>query len=382
MKVKQLSADRILKKVVNYFNPDLQRIEEGRKRMEKIWEGKEIDYLPILLPGVKITERNEFPNYNLKEQFYDPVKMLVEHLWGIISSSRVNDDSQLTIRANLGTGFIPSAFGLKQKVFPDKMPWVVEKLSKEEIEKIDKKKFITGIKEKGLMPRALKYYDFYKDNIPEGINMYVNDTQGPFDIAHLIYGDKLFTELYDDPEFVHHLLDLSTAAYIEITKVIKKTIGEELNRGYHSRIYMSSCGIRCCEDTTTLISEEQFEEFAFPYIKKALKAFGGGWVHWCGSGHQFLDRLLEEPLVKGINFGNPERYDWNELASKLVKTGTVYNGSIISQQKNESIEEYFKRVLAPLPKKGYLIFHAHPHENADWSNNDKVYELWKKVHNF
>lgn len=50
--------------------------------------------------------------------------MLIEHLWVLIAQCRSHSDGQLSVRANLGTGFVPSIFGLNVSVFEDKMPWI------------------------------------------------------------------------------------------------------------------------------------------------------------------------------------------------------------------------------------------------------------------
>lgn len=97
-----------------------------------------------------------------------------------------------------------------------------------------------------------------------------------------------------NPDFIHHLLQLSTRAYIESTKVMKAVNGEELNSGYHSiNLYMCRGGVRICKDTATLLSPSVIKEFIIPYLKEALKPFGGGWVHFCGNNSYLLDLVIE-----------------------------------------------------------------------------------------
>ncbi len=45
---------------------------------------------------------------------------------------------------------------------------------------------------------------------------------------------------------------------------------------------MRNGGIRISEDSATLISPKQIDEFVIPYDQKALEAFGGGFIHFCG----------------------------------------------------------------------------------------------------
>ncbi|PIW34139.1 MAG: hypothetical protein COW28_00820, partial [bacterium (Candidatus Ratteibacteria) CG15_BIG_FIL_POST_REV_8_21_14_020_41_12] len=232
------------------------------------------------------------------------------------------------------------------------------------------------ISEKGLIPRAKEYMNFFKKRLNGKASVYLSDTQGPFDLAHLIRGDEIFTDFYDDPGFVRHLMELSTYVYIEATKYLKRVIDEPLNAGYHSNsLYMEGCGVRCCEDTTTLLSPEIVKEFVVPYIKKALSPFEGGWVHFCGKGNHLLDIFLEIPEVKGINFGNPENYDPAEILPKLESKGKVYYGSFPRKEK-EGTEEYFARLLKPLHKKGTLLLVFNLPEGE---GSPSVLSLWHSV---
>jgi len=91
-----------------------------------------------------------------------------------------------------------------------------------------------------------------------GCMVYPMDLQGPFDIAHLVYGDDIFYDLYDDPKFVHHLLDLSCHAIFrgmeECFKVIPNS--DEMVAHYNELVMPRSIGgIKTSEDTSTLLSK-------------------------------------------------------------------------------------------------------------------------------
>lgn len=372
----------LLDYVLGLLEPDKEQIETGRRRQAAVWEGVEPDYTPILLPPSRVPERAGYPSYNLKEQFYDPEKMLIEHVWGLIGQSRSPGDAQLAMRANLGTGFVPTTFGLEQLVFEDKMPWLKEHLDKATLQAMTPDEFgEEEIRTRGLVPCALEYIGYFKEKLGNKAYVYLSDTQGPFDIAHLVYGDRLFTDLYDDPEFVHHLMRLSTRAYISVSKVLKDAIGEPMSSGYHGNIYMGNGGVRCCEDTTTLLSPQAFREFVAPYIREALQPFGGGWVHFCGNGHQFLEELLDIPEVKGINFGNPERYDYEATMDLILERGKFYVGTFPTMP-GEGIEAYFRRILQPLKKHGTrkgLIFMPQQDDSPEWQEPGRIVELWHEL---
>ncbi|NPV80088.1 MAG: hypothetical protein HPY52_07380 [Firmicutes bacterium] len=371
-----------LEYVLSLLQPDISQIEAGRTRQAAVWRGEEPDYAPILLPGVQVPEKAGWPDYNYKEQFYDPEKMLIAHLWGLISQARSAGDGQLSMRPNLGTGFIPTVFGLEQGVFEDKMPWLKEHLPKEKILSLSPDDFNEeNVKGSGLVPRALEYIAFFKEKLNGKAHVHLSDTQGSWDIAHLVYGDGIFTEIYDDPDFVHHLLRLATAAYISVTKVLKRAVGEDLSSGYLFNLYMGDGGVRCSEDTATLLSRKVFNEFVAPYIASVLRPFGGGWVHFCGSGHQFLEDLVKIPEVKAINFGNPERYEYETVMGLVLDNGKFYIGGF-PRLAGESLRRYFERILRPLADRGTrrgIIFTPAKADFLDDEEPAMAFDLWHVI---
>jgi len=105
-----------------------------------------------------------------------------------------------------------------------------------------------------------------------------------------------------------------------------------------------------------LLSPNLFEKFVLPYLEKITKELGNVWVHFCGDGNHILNMILNIEGVKGVNFGNPEKFEPKKTMEKIIKKNKVYYGTWPINN-NESVEEYFKRVLSYLNgKKGNLIF--------------------------
>lgn len=361
--------------VLQLLKPEEEALQKGRERMAAVWRGEEPDYLPIIL-SAPVPEAKEFGHYNLAEQFHDPERMLVEQLWGLVGLSRAGSDAQLSVRANFGTGFLASVFGLRQEIFPDKMPWLKQRLPKERIASLD----IEGlgdISRAGLIPKAVEYYKFFASHSDGKFGLYLPDTQGPFDLAHLVRGDEIFTDLHDDPGFVRHLLSICTKVYVEASSLLKRAIGEPLDRGLHSTLWMEGGGVRVCEDTSTLISARHYERVVLPFLRGALKPFGGGWIHFCGRGHHLIEIYLNLPEVKGINLGNPELYDFSKLLPRIVKAGKFYYGSI-PRERGESARAYFLRVLSYLGGERRGLILQCPYDPS-WGDPRKVVEEWHKA---
>ncbi len=318
-------------------------VRTGKRRMERLFSTPGPDYLPLLF-GVPVPEKKDFPEFDRRELFYDIDKMACEQFWYALSLARSGSDAQPVIRPQTGTGTAASIFGLEQDILPDALPWLQQHLTKQQI--IDFK-LPDDVSQLGLMPHIKKIIEFYQEHLPQ-LPIYVADTQGPFDLAHLVYGDAIFTEIYDDPAFMKHLMELVTNAYIKITEYLKKLTGEPLNSGYHNPFYMVAGGVRVCEDTTTLLSPDLIDEYVIPYTNRVLDHFGGGFIHYCGRNDHLLNAVLTRvPGCKYINLGNPDKHDMSDVLRRVKNAGKVYYGAP-ERPKGQSLEDFFRSTLSAL----------------------------------
>ncbi len=317
-----------VRRLKEYLDFDYEHMKRSRERQCRAWRREKLD-VPLLFIGDKLTKKQEeIPAYDLKQVFTDKVKMLCREARSACSTGNGRSDSVPSIRANLGTGIMLSCLGLEQETFPDKMPWLHERLTKEQISKLTP----DDIKQQGSFARGLDMMRYFKETMGDALPIYAMDTQGPFDLAHLMMGDDIFLELYDDPKFVHHMLEICLEIGIKTHRWMKEAIGEPMTALHHSNaIYSDSFGIRICEDTTALLGDEQIREFAVPYSKRLASSFGGAWVHYCGYNENLTDAILEQPEFKALNFGHipghEQEIDFFANMEKFARTGKLnYNG--------------------------------------------------------
>jgi hypothetical protein len=211
----------------------------------------------------------------------------------------------------------------------------------------------------------------------------VPDTQGVYDIAHLVLGDAIFLEMYDDPGFVHHLLKLCLAAYLRVTWALKEALEEPADSGYHghgmvSGLCLAQGGARVSEDTPTLLQAHHIDEFVIPYIARALAPFGGGFVHYCGRNDHLFEALLETEQVRGINLGNPEKHDPEAFMQAILEHDKFYFGAW-PRHPTESLDGYLRRMIAFAGgrRKG-LIFLLPPAQLGTDSPQQAV-DLWRRL---
>ena len=296
---------------------------------------KQVPRLPLTL----IFPPGEVSLFPYVEAFQDPEKMLYNELvrtvggTGTYTSVRIKDDFPPHIRSNHGVGIIASLFGAECRIINDTMPWV-EHLDHEEIKKIVGK----GVPElyKGLGERVVDTHHFYLEKLKvypkcsRCIRVTQPDLQGPFDIAELLVGGDIFLGVYDYPELLHELLALITETYIAFRKMLEPLLTDSAGDGIS---YLHGClfgGKVLVKDDTGManLSEQMYREFSKTYNDRIIEAFGGGSLHYCGPPKEWTHAAVDMPLLRGINFGNPEMHDlaveyafWQERKVPLLLWG-------------------------------------------------------------
>ncbi len=371
---------REIKKLLKVVEEKKRIDPQGKGKIADVLENKEVDCLSLIfwkpqnisVPG---------STYDMEEQFYDKEKMLYAHLEEIEKCAENAFDALLCLRPNFGTIFIPSIFGLKYVLPKDTFGWITSHLTKDEIKKFK----IPPLDEVDMMKRAIEYLQFFKEELPEWIHVYLPDTLGPFEIAHSVYGDNIFYEIYDDPSFIHYLLELCTNMYIQITEKLKEVIGEERTTCYHGHalsrgIYMRNGGTRISEDSATLISPQHIDEFVIPYDQKALEAFGGGFIHFCGKNDYLLESYLKLDNVRAVNLGNPEMYDFDTTMQKFIGYKKCCFG-LWPKMEKENLEEYINRMKGATGggKRG-LLLHFDERMFSQYTGWD-ILQKWREMMN-
>jgi len=268
---------------------------------------------------------DRFPEYDKREIHYDCEKMFVHQLKGAVRVALSDSDGVPSVRADMGCGLVGGLFGLTQDIFPDKMPWLQEHLSKEQIWALQPGEFTITDEYR----QALEHMRYMKAMLRgTGIEVYPLDLQGPVDTAHLLYGDEFFYDLYDDPDFINHLLDLSHTALVRLmTDCFDIIQPDKFAAHYNGLVLPASAPLKVSEDTSTLLGRAHVFEHCVPRLKALLAHFGGGYVHYCGCNPHLFEAVTEHIRPLGLNLGNPEKHDMPAVLRALAERGMFYYGS-------------------------------------------------------
>jgi uroporphyrinogen-III decarboxylase len=331
-------------RLVDLANLDRERLGTARKRQCAVWEHRVPDRRPICFSAPLTDAQKAIPAPNYRDAFYDADLMLCGQMRAVCGVSNARSDAVPSVRVNFGTGTILSCVGLEQQVFEDKMPWLTEHLTREQVSGMTP----DDIRIRGTFERGMEMIRYFRSIVGDAVPIYCMDTQGPFDLAHLMIGDDLFYALYDDPPFVHHLMELALELGIRTHTWMKEAIGEPLTQFHHSNgIYAENMGVRICEDTTAIVGPEAVETFAMPYTRRLARHFGGAWMHYCGRSDHLTEAACAMPEIRALNFGHVpgHQYDhpFDDDLERCLKSGTVYWGNW-PRFPGESGAEYLRRL--------------------------------------
>lgn len=106
----------------------------------------------------------------------------------------------------------------------------------------------------------------------------------PFDMANALRGNQIFYDLYDEPERVHQLMDISADAIIWLEMELRKMISPVQGGTAIAGMWFPGNALFLSEDASDLCSADIYTEFAKPYTQKVLEKIGGAYIHHHAKG--------------------------------------------------------------------------------------------------
>ena len=320
------TARELALQAIEELQPDYERIEEGRQRLEAVWRWQDVQELPILVSGPRQrpATKNPYPyrQFDHEQQFHDRDKMLAEAVWKLLEGQGGHRDArgdfQPTVMADFGTVTVATIFGIKAQVLPHTPPWISKHLSRKEVSKVIRELDPATAPQRGLVAMAMERSAYFREQLGHKARVCSFSHQSPLDIAYQVRGEDFFYDLYDDPAFAHDFLNVCTDVYVAVARAFKELSDEWADRSY------SLEHIAFADDVSVLLGAEHFYEFSLRYTRRALKALGGGLVHFCGDAGHIIDGYLAAPEVKAINLGQPGLYDPAKVMPRMIATKTIY----------------------------------------------------------
>ena len=322
----QLSAytKALLDDIERRISPEVE--DEFIGQWEKFWAGEHSDIIfspkrkAVSVPAVEVKE------ILINDALTDYELMLDSELVRV-SRALETGVGALAIRANYGTGIIPSLFGAKIFTMPreqNTLPTAVPFGDEDEIRRIIDGGVPTF--DRGFGKNVFEYGEMCREifknypKIAKYVFVYHPDTQGPLDIAELLWGSDIFYAFYDDPDMVHDLMGVITETY---KGYLDKWFELYPNReGLNVHWDFFTKGHICIRNDSSMnLSPDLYREFPFKYDSHLLEYFGGGIVHFCGRGDHYIDIVTEAKGLYGINLSQPHLNDMDKIFACTVGKG-------------------------------------------------------------
>lgn len=230
-------------------------------------------------------------------------------------------------------------FGCEVRFCPGEVPDTVPLLSDERKNML----FDRGLPDPfgGIMRRNLDYVEFFARKRAEGFEFHgrpirnialaAMGTDGPFTLAANLRGAaNICVDIYEDPDYVHRLLDYITQATILRIKALRSLRNEVLKT--------KSWG--AADDSIALLSCEAYREFVLPAHRRLYETFSEGGpnsIHLCGDATRHFLTLRDELNIKSFDTGFPVDFGW--LRRTLGPDVTVYGGPSVPLLRNGTPEQ-------------------------------------------
>lgn len=320
----------LIRKCLSKFDAmiDFDHIAKAQETCRRIFEYQEVDELPYVIGDVSGAEDTDWPEFPYNDTFGDPAKMLLDQLRAPFLHHQLKDYHPLNIRCNYGTVILPSVLGAGYQLTETSMPWAHHLGDREAITDL----LAQGIPDldSGLGKTCFETLSYYQEvladypNLQRAIVIYHPDLQGPFDVAHLVWGPDILVALYDCPDLVQELLVLVTDTYAEWMRKWKHLVGEGNAFTTHWNFFIKG-GIMLRDDTPVMLSSRHYEEFIKPYDQRLLDEFGGC-IHFCGNGNAFTQSMCQSRSLFGIHSSQPHLNDMDALLESARTNRVVLLG--------------------------------------------------------
>jgi hypothetical protein len=272
--------------------------------------------------------RIKWPQVTVNEALFSFEKMALQQLGSCSDILEKGYGSLLDIRCNYGTGIMTSLFGAEIYYMEEHFNTLPMSLPLEGginriRDLIDQgvPDITGGLGEKVF--ETARYFIEITEPYPK-ISKYVKifhpDLQGPMDICEMLWGSRLFLDIYDNPSLVHQLLDLITQTYIRFVEEWVKIV--PFGREYNTHWGMMHKGnIMLRDDSAMNLSPAMFDEFVRPYDQILLNRLGGGAIHFCGRGDHYITSMSQMKGVFAINLSQPQCNDMEKIYQNTVDKG-------------------------------------------------------------
>ena len=192
---------------------------------------------------------------------------------------------------------------------------------------------------------------------------------GPFDTANYLLGTTVLLEwVYTEAAALHRLLEKITDVLAAMISALKEAAGGEL---HGDSLPCMRGGVCLCSECRSIVSEQVYEQFEAPYLRRLGEETGPYGIHSCGSWERTVPSALEDPNLRAMN-GQVMENDLSRLC-ELADRGVT-----LSIRPSQNLDErYTWATMADFYR--YIIETAPPSQPLEISVSERDVPLWNRL---
>lgn len=233
-----------------------------------------------------------------EEMLADPLVMLESQLKTVARHLAVEDDYVPAVRVNFGTAQVAAAFGCGI-VIPENNPPAACSHPLQRLEDIHTLEMPSL--DAALFPKLRAWTEIWLEHLPEGVRFQQPDIQSPFNTAHLVRGNEILTDFFDDPDALDVLLTKVADYMIDLVPVLNRQIGNTTGWFADWGMLWKGAG-RLSNCTSDLIGPDLYERHVLPQDLRVLESMGGGRMHCCGGATEVIRTFASRCRITGLDF--------------------------------------------------------------------------------
>jgi hypothetical protein len=280
-----------------------------------------------------------------EERLADPWVMLKAELDALRPHLEIGDDRVPTVRVQFGTAQVAAAFGCDLAFPPNSLPAAANHVlaRAEDVYALDKPDPSAG-----WYGKLWEWQRMWLEALPEGLHIQHPDIQSAFNSAHLIRGNDILTDFFDDPVALDALLDLVTDFMIDVTRHAKAMISDDSEWFFDwGALWKGAARISNC--SMHMIRPEFYRDHILPRDVRFFEAVGGGRMHYCGSPDAVIDDFFCVPAITGLDYDAQYHDLWSVAARAPARVTLLESPS----------QQTLKRLLAgDWPEKRNIVLYT------------------------
>ena len=334
---------------------DRKEIERRKQLQRDVWAYREVDHIPIHLWLMPYCSSKVRPiGHTVRELFEDPEIHYQINVERIERSLRVIPDDYIPF-ARMVIGYMVTAtlFGVGVQWSDD--PYQPPGSSGPILDDLEE---VYGLErptlDQGMVPELLRRLRYHAEHLPPEVAITGVNVGGPLQLcSDLIETNAFYTGFYENPDALHHLLDLGTEVMLELFDAVVDAAGglDRMTCVDWDPVWApEGCKGHVCDDICSMISPRTFQEFGIPYNNRLYRPFGTGLLHNCGphpAKHVYMDH---DPQLKGVNCAyHFTRDDLSELGEAFAGRGIIEVSFDFGETAEEMVEGFrtMMETLAP-----------------------------------